>query len=205
MIRIDRTYTLYPVQRICQGEWQIVILSPEMMLLKRFIRHVIRNRELAQRVMSVVVDEAHVVSHWGSGFRKKYGTLGILRALLPKSTPMVAMSATLPAQVHDDVLHKLQYNRKTYLDLNVGNDRPNVSLVVRAIQNPMNTFTDLAFVVPEGITDSNQIKKTFIYADDVNVGADIQDYLYSRCPESWRDLGDDGPIWPYSAVFSPEH
>lgn len=193
------------MQKVCEGTWDIVILSPEMMLSKRFIKHVIRNSEFAHRVLSVVVDEAHVVSHWGAGFRKKYASLGILRALLPKSTPIVAMSATLPARVRNDVLNKLQYNQRTYLNLNVGNDRPNVSVVARAIEHPMNTFEDLAFVIPEGVKDPKSIKKTFIYSDDIDAGARIEDYLHSRCPDSWRDLGDSNPIRPYSAVFSTGH
>lgn len=190
------------LQKVCNGDWQIVIISPEMMLSKKFIRNVIRNKELAHRVLSVVVDEAHVVSHWGSGFRKRYASLGILRALLPKNTPMVAMSATLPARVRHDVLRKLQYSAN-YLDLNVGNDRPNVSLIVRAIEHPMNTFQDLAFLIPNGVKDPKEIKKTFIYADDVSAGADIEDFLYSRCPEEWRYLGVT--ILPYSAAFSNEY
>jgi len=96
------------------------------------------------RVLSVVVDEAHVVSHWGSGFRKQYAALGILRALLPKGTPIVAMSATL--------------------DLNVGNDRPNVSIIVRSIQNPMNTYSDLDFLIPASPVPPTDIKKTFMSA-----------------------------------------
>ena len=107
-----------------------MVISPEMMLSKRFIENVIRNSEIRERILSVVVDEAHVVSHWGSGFRKKYGTLGILRALMPKDTPMVAMSATLPSWVQCDVMSKLQFNEDNYTYLNLGNDRPNVSLVV---------------------------------------------------------------------------
>jgi len=72
--------------------------------------------------VSVVVDEAHVVSHWGSGFRKKYGSLGILRALLPKGTPFVAMSATLPPRVRNDVLNKLQFDKNKYVNINLGNE-----------------------------------------------------------------------------------
>jgi len=37
-----------------------------MMLSKKFVKGVLRNLALASRVLSVVVDEAHVVSHWGS-------------------------------------------------------------------------------------------------------------------------------------------
>lgn len=122
----------------------MVIISPEMILSKKFVKGVLRNPAMGPQVLSVVVDEAHVVSHWGSSFRKKYGTLGVLRALLTKGTPVVAMSATLPSRVWNDVLKKLQFD-EDFVDLKVGNDRPNVSIVARAIQNPMNTYSNLIF------------------------------------------------------------
>ncbi|KAF8189324.1 P-loop containing nucleoside triphosphate hydrolase protein [Pholiota molesta] len=150
----------------------------------------------------VVVDEAHVVSHWGAGFRKKYGVLGILRALLPKKTPMVAMSATLPPRVREDVLKKLQYNQSDFVNINLGNDRPNVSLVVRAIQNPMNTYTDLNFIIPAGTTTSESIKKTFVYADSVSSVTEITEHLYTISPETFRE---QGVIRPYSAAYSAQY
>jgi superfamily II DNA helicase RecQ len=170
-----------------------------MMLSKRFINNVLRNEEMNRRILSIVIDEAHVVSHWGSDFRKKYGTLGILRTLLPKGTPFVAMSATLGPCVRRDVLHKLQFDENNYLSLNLGNDRSNVSLVVRAIQNPMNTYTDLDFLIPNGVKNPSDVKKAFVYADSVSVGVDIEDRLYERSPASFRETG---VIRPYSAAYS---
>ena len=183
-------------KEIRAGKWQIVVLSPEMMLSKVFITQVIRHRDMASRILSIVVDEAHVVSHWGSGFRKKYGTLGILRALLPRGTPFVAMSATLSPRVRKDVLAKLQFPADGFCDLPLGNDRHNVSIVVRAMQHPMNTYRDLDFLIPEGTDDSKKIKKTFIYADNLTVAQDIEDRLYERCKE---DIRYTGFIRPYSA------
>lgn len=46
--------------------------------------------------------------------------------------------------------------------LNLGNDRPNVSLAVRAIQNPMNTYSDLEFLIPKGIRRADEVPKGFI-------------------------------------------
>jgi len=187
---MNKKLNAYLTKKICGGESQIVVISPEMILSKRFVKNVLRNDEMATRVLSVVIDEAHVVSHWGSGFRKKYGTLGILRALLPKATPFVTMSATLAGRVRRDVLKKLQYPESSaFEDLNEGNDRPNVSIVVCTIQNPMNTFSDLDFLVPDGITDPQQLKKTFLFADNIPNGVVIEDCLYERMPLEWRDLG----------------
>jgi superfamily II DNA helicase RecQ len=179
-----------------------VLISPEIILSKVFVKEVLRNPDMAPRILSVVVDEAHVVSHWGAGFRKQYGELGTLRAILPKGTPFVAMSATLAPRVRRDVLKKLQFDEKTYVDINIGNDRPNVSIVVRAIQNPMNTCSDLDFVIPDGVKVASDIPKTFIYADQISAEVGLETRLTERLP---RELRESGLIRPFSAAFSPEH
>ncbi|KAJ7576423.1 P-loop containing nucleoside triphosphate hydrolase protein [Mycena floridula] len=185
---------------ITNGKWQIVVISPEMLLSRRFLRNVLQNSAFASRVLNVVIDEAHVVSHWGKAFRKKYGQLGIIRAFLPKGTPVVAMSATLPVRVRHDVLSKLQYKPGTYTFIDIGNDRPNVSLVVRAMQNTMNTFTDLDFLIPDGVTKAEEVQKGFVYADNITTGTDIEDHLGERLPAHLR-----GIIRPYNAAHSVEY
>lgn len=189
-------------QNICKGESQIVLISPEIILSKPFLKEVLRNPAMAPRILSVVVDEAHVVSHWGAGFRKQYGELGCLRAILPKGTPFVAMSATLSPRVRHDVLKKLQFDQKNYIDINIGNDRANVSVVVRAIHNPMNTFSDLDFVIPDGIKCVDDIPKTLVYADQINAEVGIETRLTEKMPTELRDIG---LIRPFSAAFSPGH
>lgn len=145
------------VKDICSGKYQIVILSPEMILTKKFIKGVFRNAELQQRILSVVVDEAHVISHWGAGFRKKYGELGILQTLLPKDVSFIALSATLAPKVRKDVVQKLHMSEShgIFVDINIGNDRTNVSLVARAMEHPMNTYRDVNFIIPSEINPKN--------------------------------------------------
>ncbi|KAF8989723.1 P-loop containing nucleoside triphosphate hydrolase protein [Cyathus striatus] len=127
----------------------------------------------------ILIDETHVVSHWGSGFHKKYGTLGILKALLPRGTPFAALSATLPPRIR--------------------NDRRNVSIVIQAMHHAMNTYRDLDFIIPPELQNPNEIKKTFIYADSLAVATLIEDHLYELCPDRWQYKGF---IRPYSAAFS---
>ena len=90
----------------------------------------------------------------------------------------------------------------TFLNLAIGNDRPNVSLVVRAIQNPMNTFSDLDFLIPARITDPQQVKQTFIYADQISSADGMEKRLYSIAPESFREAGI---IRPYSTAYSVKY
>lgn len=148
-----------------------------MLQSRPFIQHVLRNPRFNRRVVSLLADEAHCISHWGSGFRKKYGTLGIARAFLPRGTPVVAMSATLTPRARRDIVSKLGFIKGSSRFINVGNDRPNVSIIVRACENALNTFSDLDFVIPSNITSLSAIPKTWIYVDNISDCEDIVDHL----------------------------
>ena len=183
------------------GKYQIVILSPEMLLSRRFIDGVLRRPAFGSRCLSVFVDEAHCISHWGNSFRKKYASLGIVRAFLPKNTPIIAVTATLTPRVKDDLITKLQLGNN-HLFLNTGNDRPNVAQVVRAMEHPMNTFRDLDFLVPENMNAREEIKKGFIYIDDIKEGGAATDYLNACVCEDFRS---EGLVRPYNASMSKKY
>ncbi len=125
----------------------------------------------------MIVDEAHCLSHWGANFQKKYGTLGMVRNFLPGGTPVIALTATLTGRVRCDIQSKLQFPKFGSLFRNEGNDRPNVSIVVRACHNPLNSFTDLDFVIPNHIKNHQDIPKTWIYVDNINTGNEMINYL----------------------------
>ncbi|KAJ6584713.1 P-loop containing nucleoside triphosphate hydrolase protein [Mycena capillaripes] len=91
------------------------MLSPEMLLSRRFVDGVLRKSEFGSRCLSVFIDEAHCVSHWGASFRKKYASIGIIRAFLPRTTSIIAVTATLTPRVRQDLVTKLQFDRHTYM------------------------------------------------------------------------------------------
>jgi superfamily II DNA helicase RecQ len=176
---------LISLQDIVAGIYQIVVISPEMLQSRRFVEKVLRKPEFGPRVLSVFVDEAHCVSHWGASFRKKYATIGIVRAFLPHSIPMIAVTTTLTAKVHRDILQKLEYDPNNYIFVDKGNDRPNVAQIVRAMEYPMNSFRDIDFVIPESMTSPLDIPKTFVYVDDINIGGELADHLNGKVDEKF--------------------
>ncbi|KAI0041358.1 P-loop containing nucleoside triphosphate hydrolase protein, partial [Auriscalpium vulgare] len=194
--------TIDKLKKIVNGDWQIVLLSPEMLQSRRFTENVLRKKAFGSRCLSVFIDEAHCVSHWGASFRKKYGTVGVIRAFLPKSTPFIAVSATMTSRVRHDIALKLQFHRSDYDYINIGNDRPAVAQIVRAIEHPLNTFADLGFVIPAKMARISEIPKTFLYTDDIQGGSLIVDHLNAQVADEFRTLG---LVRPYSAAMSKKY
>jgi hypothetical protein len=176
-----------------------------MLLSRTFVKNVLRNDEFGARLVSMVVDEAHVVSHWGQNFRKKYSELGIVRALVPSAVPVVMLSATLAPKVRRDVQRLLGVKREHEV-LDVGNDRPNIAFAVRAMQHAANSFQDLAFVIPTKARASdsrpNDVPATWIFWDSINGGIELLTYLESLLPAHLRGKG---LIRPFNAAMSQEY
>ncbi|THH15238.1 hypothetical protein EUX98_g9497 [Antrodiella citrinella] len=196
-------------RKLLTEDYDILLISPEMLQSPQFVDRVLRKPQFTSKVLSMVVDEAHVASHWGAEFRKKYGTLGEVRAFLPRGTPVIAMTATLTARVRRDLHAKLQFTKGTSKFLNVGNDRPNVSIAVRAFQHPQNSYADLDFVIPEGVENPADIPKTMVYLDNIQDGSKVIDHLRSllikRNPTMAATEDADHLIRPFNATMSSEY
>lgn len=123
----------------------------------------------------------------------------MIKAFLPRHVPTLALSATLTKRVTRDIKEKLQLS-VNYLFVNVGNDRSNVSIIVRALHNKIDSYTDLSFVVPPIIHRREDVPKAWIYVDNINEGTDIVDYLRSRLPPDLQDA-----VRPYNAILSQEY
>lgn len=178
-----------------------------MLQSREFIKRVLRSKKFTSQVLSLVVDEAHCVSHWGASFRKKYASLGNVRAFLPPGTPVVAVTATLTARVRRDLYGKLGFPRTVgqHTFCNFGNDRPNVSIVVRALEHPQNSYADLDFIVPQTVSVPTDIPKTYIYVDDIKTGGEIIDHLSELIRKRNPALFHQGLVRPFNATLSDEY
>ncbi|MEI6872603.1 MAG: protein DpdF, partial [Verrucomicrobiota bacterium] len=92
-------------QRINNGTQRIVFASPEMVCGRRLFSTLWKTAS-AGKLEWLVIDEAHMVEHWGDSFRPKYQQLaGVRRGLLRQTTAKpfrtLLMSATMTAQTID--------------------------------------------------------------------------------------------------------
>ena len=82
---------------IQNGKYTHVLISPELAIGDKFHATAI-NPAFKEGLGLVVIDEAHLVSQWGRGFRTDYARLGQLRSLFGSHIPWFACSATLDAE-----------------------------------------------------------------------------------------------------------
>jgi superfamily II DNA helicase RecQ len=90
------------LEDIQKGRFTHVLISPELAIGDKFHPTAI-NPLFKQQLALVVIDEAHLVSQWGKGFRREYARLGQLRSLFGDSVPWFACSATLDAETLEEV------------------------------------------------------------------------------------------------------
>ncbi len=107
-----------------EGEHKIVLITPEGATGEAFKRRI---TESDQPVSLLVVDEAHCVSEWGHDFRPSYLALGALKEDMDHP-PVLALTATAPPQVRDEIVRQLGLNEPTIVVRPVA--RPNLRFEV---------------------------------------------------------------------------
>ncbi len=123
-IRLDSTLTpreeTAALARLSSGEPCIAYVTPERLCDSAF-----RERLKKVDVALFVVDEAHCISQWGHDFRPAYlGLDEAVRAL--GEPPVLALTATAPPRVKDDILAQLGLSRLETSIIDVGLQRPNL-------------------------------------------------------------------------------
>jgi ATP-dependent DNA helicase RecQ len=126
VVRLDSTVSPRDEQlalaRLSDEQPCIAYVTPERLTDPRF-----RERLAGVRVSLFVVDEAHCISQWGHDFRPAYLGLGdAVRAL--GRPPVLALTATAPAKVKDDILAQLGIADAAVID--IGLSRPNLRYYV---------------------------------------------------------------------------
>ncbi|KAJ3551950.1 hypothetical protein NM688_g4416 [Phlebia brevispora] len=109
-VTINSTHGIFtPGLDVLAGKYQVILILLEMLQSQEFIKRILTHQYFTLQVLSMVVDEAHCVSHWGANFCKKYASLGTVCAFLPRGTPVVTVTAMLTRHVHRDLFSKLNF------------------------------------------------------------------------------------------------
>lgn len=112
--------------RVQSGSQPVLITSPESLTTR--LMSTVRSAAGAGRIGALVIDEAHLVTQWGMGFRPQYRLLGDLWRDLNRRCPdgqgvrALLMSATYSRGVVDDLLHLFLAGTEMEPDFVVANE-----------------------------------------------------------------------------------
>ncbi|MBA3458551.1 MAG: RecQ family ATP-dependent DNA helicase [Deltaproteobacteria bacterium] len=179
VLRLDSTLSprdeATALARLSSNKPCIAYVTPERLGEPRF-----RERLATVNVSLFVVDEAHCISQWGHDFRPAYLSLGeAVRAL--GTPPVLALTATAPPKVKDDILAQLQIPDASVID--IGLDRPNLRYhVVKASSERKKQALLLRLI-------EKQEGCGIIYAATVKTVDALADFLWSQGVECGRYHG----------------
>jgi ATP-dependent DNA helicase RecQ len=179
VLRLDSTLSpkdeAAALARLSENRPCIAYVTPERLGEPRF-----RERLASVRVALFVVDEAHCISQWGHDFRPAYLGLGeAVRAL--GRPPVLALTATAPPKVKDDILAQLQIPEASVID--IGLDRPNLRYhVIKASSERKKQALLLRLI-------EKQAGCGIIYAATVKTVDALADFLWSQGVECGRYHG----------------
>ena len=181
VLRLDSTLSprdeAASLARLSENRPCIAYVTPERLGEPRF-----RERLASVNVSLFVVDEAHCISQWGHDFRPAYLGLGeAVRAL--KHPPVLALTATAPPKVKDDILAQLGLSGANASVIDIGLDRPNLRYhVIKASSERKKQAMLLRLI-------EKQKGCGIIYAATVKTVDALADFLWSQGVECGRYHG----------------
>ncbi len=179
VLRLDSTLSprdeAAALARLSENRPCVAYVTPERLGEPRF-----RERLASINVALFVVDEAHCISQWGHDFRPAYLGLGEAVRALGKP-PVLALTATAPPKVKDDILAQLQIPEASVID--IGLNRPNLRYHVIKASSERKKQAMLMRLI------ERQKGCGIIYAATVKTVDALADFLWSQGIECGRYHG----------------
>ncbi|KAG2111456.1 P-loop containing nucleoside triphosphate hydrolase protein [Suillus clintonianus] len=164
-------------------KYRAIAVSPEQIMKPDGpFEKLLKNALFASWLISIIIDESHCLTDWGE-FRPEYKELGRLRYILPSMVPIMLASATLTKHSLSNAIRLLHMHADKLTFIRRSTDRPNIKIGVRKIKYALNSYADLAFLIPEGWNAGDPPPPKFlIFFDDIQDAINSARYLRKRLP-----------------------
>ena len=102
--------------RVLKGEAQLVLITPVFITNSRY-RNMLLSTQYKEKLVALVVDEAHCVKIWGEQFQKAFAMVGDLRNILPTGVHVMALIATATTETFHTVSRQLSMHEPVLVAL----------------------------------------------------------------------------------------
>ncbi|KAJ7827099.1 ATP-dependent DNA helicase [Mycena leptocephala] len=163
-------------EKAATSDMLVIYVCPEMLESPSFAR-LIYSKSWQGRLSGIYIDEAHLI-HQTHVWRPSYSRIYQFRNIIGNDTPVVALSATCP-ELYRTALVTFAGIRPDYTLINLGNFRPELSIIILPMMHEITSFLDIAFIFPLGARECDLIK-TIIYCDDLELLTKMFWWAFSR-------------------------
>ena len=163
------------------GDYKFLYISPERLGTEIFLEKVKR-----MNVSMLVVDESHCISQWGYDFRPAYLKIADIRKVLPKDTPVMALTATATPEVVEDIQNQLQFRKHKVVQKSFA--RKNIAYVVRKTDDKIGQMIHILHSVPgTSIVYVRSRKRTKEIADLLKEEGFSADHFHAGLSQEAKD------------------
>ncbi|KAH6886596.1 P-loop containing nucleoside triphosphate hydrolase protein [Coprinopsis sp. MPI-PUGE-AT-0042] len=127
---------------------------------------VLHANSFKSRLSAIYLDEAHT-PHESHLWRDAYSRFHLLRRICGlQDVPLVALSATLPT-IYRNSLSTYVGLKADYHLINLGNSRPELSVIIKNMEFDITSFRDVEFLFNNSTLNPQSIPPTIIYIDNI--------------------------------------
>lgn len=177
----------YRLQGIKNGTFEMIIVGPKLCVSteSRF-RALLSQSTFSKKILALVVDEAHCISQWGSGFRPEYAELDTVRAFIEIHVAVHLASATMPPIVLAQARRTMHIHAENSFHLNLGNDRPNITWEVHRMSAGKSDLEVLEIIVPSDTETRVTLPRMVVFFDDIMQSMRARRWFVERLPGRLR-------------------
>ena len=149
---------------IIEGKVSHIFASPEAILNTKW-RSLLLMPDFVNRIIALVVNEAHCIAKWGYEFHRAYSQIAHLRSFLPAGTPVLALTATASRSTEKVIVDSLHLH-SDYSIIQRSPDCSNIHYsVVRAKRDVTVTFQWLLLMLQH---ERQKMPKVIISCRSIN-------------------------------------
>lgn len=170
------------------GPYHFLYCSPERLESEEF------RQQLSKLPIGLIaIDEAHCISQWGYDFRPSYLKIADIRLMLP-DVPILALTATAPPAVIDDIQIRLGFREKNVLRKSFR--RENLQYIVRRTNNkPEQVAHILSRVLGSAIVYVRNRKRAQELAKWLSTNSPLSTFDYYHAGLTTRERNERQQAW----------
>ncbi|KAA1095744.1 ATP-dependent DNA helicase sgs1 [Puccinia graminis f. sp. tritici] len=142
-----KTFNPKEAEKIRCGAYNFVYLSPEIFLNSKLFTKIYYSPDFQNRLGLVVVDEAHLIYHWGM-VKSSRGKKKNSSALARNSAPILLMSATCPPVAISAIQRNLKLDGSNLILLKGELTRPEIRIIRVTMKGSLTSCADILDLHP---------------------------------------------------------